>query len=172
MATSNATAYRNYADTQASAFGIPKDFFAALINQESGWNPNAKGSSGEEGIAQLKPGTAPNINRFDPYASMSFSASLLRQYYDRFGTWEMAAAAYNAGPSAVNKYGDVPPSAQGYVSKIMSAVGLGTTSSEKLATTTTGGAAALTPSMSTAKILFWAAAVIVLIVVVRGVSNG
>lgn len=169
MPSTNASAYRNYADVQADAFGIPREFFASLINAESGWNPKAVSPKGAQGIAQLMPGTAPNIDRFDPYASMSFAASLLKQYYDKFGSWELAAAAYNAGPGAVTKYGGVPPysETQDYIGKLKDSLGLSSDSSVGKSKTGTD----LQPSMNALRIVFWASAVIVLAIVLKGISK-
>lgn len=166
MANADVSALRTYADSQADSFGIPRDIFENLISQESGWNPNAKGSAGEEGIAQLMPGTAPNINRFDPFASMNFAASLLKQYYDKFGSWSLALAAYNAGPGAVTK-GNIPSSTQSYIASILGKSGVTTTGASLSPGGTREDIGA--PSMSAAKVVFWAAVVIVLVVVIRGV---
>ncbi len=146
-----------YADTQANAYGIPSGFFRDLIDQESNWNPNAVSSAGAQGIAQLMPNTAPETNRFDPYASLSKAAELLRGYFDRFGSWELAAAAYNAGPAAVSKYGGVPPysETQNYVQKLF------------------GGSAGMDfgKAPEVTKILFWAAAALIAIIVIGSVSK-
>jgi soluble lytic murein transglycosylase-like protein len=153
---------KSYAETQANAYGIPPQIFTNLIQTESSWNPNAVSSEGAQGIAQLMPGTAPNINRFDPYASMQYAAQLLRSYFDKFGSWDMAVAAYNAGPGAVQKYGGVPPypETQSYVSKI-----LGTQAS------TGSGKSGGNVNVNSLKILFWAAVVMVTLIVVHGVAG-
>jgi soluble lytic murein transglycosylase-like protein len=151
-------ALKSYAEQEANAYGIPPHILTGLITVESGWNPNAVGQSGEEGITQLMPGTAPNINRFDPYQSISFTAQLLRSYFDRFGSWDNALAAYNAGPN-----GDFNnPQTQGYIGKILGA-------SDQKSTATAAGKPV---NVNSLKILFWAAVAIVGIVLVRGVSGG
>ena len=45
----------------------------------------------------------------------------LREMYDRFGDWEHALAAYNAGPAAVDRFGGIPPYAetQEYVERVL-----------------------------------------------------
>ena len=145
---------KSYATTQANAYGIPPPIFSNLIATESGWNPSAIGAAGEEGIAQLKPGTAPEINRFDPFASLTKSAQLLRGYFDRFGSWPLAIAAYNVGPNnKAIQSGQIPNS--GYVGKVL---GL-----------SVGNAGA--NMQGTLKILFWSAAAIVAIVVIGSVSK-
>lgn len=147
-------ALKSYAEQQANAYGVPPQLFTNLISTESGWNPYAVGAAGEQGIAQLMPGTAPGINRFDPFQSLAFSAQLLRSYFDRFGSWDMAVAAYNAGPRG--NFSN--PQTQSYVQKIL---GGGTSSG-------TGATAVNTGAL---KILFWAAVVIVGIIVIAGVSQ-
>ena len=119
---------KTYAEQQAAAYGIPPDIFLNLITTESNWNPNAVSPANAQGIAQLEPGTAPNINRFDPFASLKYAAQLLSSYFAKYGDWSLALAAYNAGPGAVATYGGVPPYAetQDYVKKILG----GTTSAE------------------------------------------
>ena len=149
------SALQSYANQQANAYGIPPQILSNLIQTESGWNPNAIGAAGEQGIAQLMPGTAPNINRFDPYQSISFAAGLLRKYFDQFGSWNQALAAYNAGPNG--NFNN--PQTQGYISKILGGTGAGTGAG------TSNGVA-----LNSLKILFWAAVVMVTIVVVHGVA--
>ena len=145
---------QTYANQQANAYGVPPQILSNLIQTESGWNPNAVGAAGEQGITQLMPGTAPNINRFDPYQSISFTAGLLRKYFDQFGSWDQALAAYNAGPNG--NFNN--PQTQGYVSKILGGTGTGKSAGAS------GGIA-----LNSLKILFWAAVVMVTVVIAHGV---
>jgi soluble lytic murein transglycosylase-like protein len=61
------------------------------------------------------------VDATDPLENLDGGARYLRQQYDRFKSWRLALAAYNAGPEAVAKYDDVPPYAetQGYVLAIL-----------------------------------------------------
>lgn len=158
---SDTASLKTYAEQQANAYGIPPDIFLNLITTESNWNPNAVSSTGAQGIAQLEPSTAPNINRFDPMASIQFAAQLLSSYFKKYGDWGMALAAYNAGPGAVAAYGGIPPypETQSYVQKILGGI------------SPVAGSAGVT-SVQSLKIFFWAAVVIVGIVVLAGVSHG
>ncbi len=110
---------------QAAALdnGIPTDLFMRLIQQESGWNPNAVSPEGAIGLAQIMPATARalRINPFVPSENLNGGARYLRSMFDRFGSWQLALAAYNAGPEAVEKYRGVPPYAetQNYVQTIL-----------------------------------------------------
>jgi len=96
----------------ADKYGVPRDLFAALITQESGWNPHAVSSTGAQGLGQLMPGTARNLgvsNPFDPAQNLDGAARYFSQQLHTFGSEDNALAAYNAGPGAVQKYGGVPP---------------------------------------------------------------
>lgn len=99
------------ARTTAQRHGVPADLFLRLIQQESGWNPNARSHKGAMGLAQLMPGTARalGVNPRVAAENLDGGARYLRTQYNTFGTWRLALAAYNAGPGAVQKYGGVPP---------------------------------------------------------------
>jgi len=57
------------------------------------------------------PGTAARlgVDANDPHQNLDGGARYLRMQYDRFGSWRLALAAYNAGPEAVEKHGGIPP---------------------------------------------------------------
>lgn len=99
------------AQAMAAKHGIPSDLFLRLVQQESGWNPHARSHKGATGLAQLMPETARRlgVNIHDPRQNLEGGARYLRQMYNRFGSWRLALAAYNAGPGAVEKYNGVPP---------------------------------------------------------------
>lgn len=111
----------------AQKYGIPEELFLNQIQAESSWNPNAKSPVGAIGLGQLMPGTASElgVDPTDPLQNLEGAARYLRQQKDRFGSWELALAAYNAGPSAVEKAGGIPnySETQGYVGKIMGGTG-------------------------------------------------
>lgn len=111
------------AQTAANTYNIPEDLFMRLITQESGWNPKAISPKGAIGLAQLMPGTA-QLLRVDPNVpteNLQGGAHYLRMMYDKFGSWRLALAAYNAGPEAVEKYRGIPPykETQNYVTRIL-----------------------------------------------------
>lgn len=83
-----------------------------------------KGAAGELGIAQIMPQYHPGINPLNPQQALDYAAQLMRSYLDRYGNYELALAAYNAGPGAVQKYGGVPPFevTQNYIKKILGTV--------------------------------------------------
>ena len=103
--------YLAVARTMASKHGIPEDLFLRLVQQESGWNPGAVSHKGATGLAQLMPGTAQKlgVDIHDPHQNLEGGARYLKMMYQKFGSWRLALAAYNAGPGAVAKYGGVPP---------------------------------------------------------------
>jgi soluble lytic murein transglycosylase-like protein len=103
--------YLEVARAAARKHGVPEDVFLRLVQQESGWNTGAVSVKGATGLAQLMPGTADRlgVDINDPGENLEGGARYLRMMYDRFGTWKLALAAYNAGPLAVEKHGGVPP---------------------------------------------------------------
>jgi soluble lytic murein transglycosylase-like protein len=115
--------YLSVARVAAQNNNIPVDLFLRLIQQESGWNAQAVSSKGAQGLAQLMPQTAAvlGVDPADPTQNLNGGARYLRQQYNTFGTWRLALAAYNAGPGAVERYGDIPPYAetQNYVQVIL-----------------------------------------------------
>ena len=104
-------AYLEVARAAARKHGVPEDMFLRLVQQESGWNAGAVSNKGATGLAQLMPGTAARlgVDPTVPEQNLDGGARYLRMMYDRFGSWRLALAAYNAGPLAVEKHGGIPP---------------------------------------------------------------
>jgi len=107
----------------AEKYEIPKQIFFNLVTAESNWDAAIVSHRGAIGLTQLMPGTAEElgVDPWNAYDNLDGGARYLRQQYLRFGTWELALAAYNAGPGAVSKYGGIPPykETQEYVRKIL-----------------------------------------------------
>ncbi|SEM88450.1 Transglycosylase SLT domain-containing protein [Gemmobacter aquatilis] len=106
--------YLETAKSAARKHGVPEDLFLRLVQQESGWNPGAVSPKGATGLAQLMPDTARllRVDINDPQENLEGGARYLSMMYGKFGTWQLALAAYNAGPKAVEKHGGVPPYAE------------------------------------------------------------
>jgi Transglycosylase SLT domain/D-alanyl-D-alanine carboxypeptidase len=95
---------------------------------ESGFDPDAGSPAGAQGIAQFLPGTAASYglkNPFDPTEAIDAEAHLMHDLLVRFGSPELALAAYNAGPGAVEGCRCVPdiPETVAYVSRILALLG-------------------------------------------------
>lgn len=115
--------YRNTIAKASIQHGVPTNILSALLKQESGFNPTAKSSAGATGIAQFMPATAQGmgVDPLNPDQSIDGAARYLKQNYDKYGSWDLALAAYNAGPGNVDKYNGIPPfkETQNYVKNIM-----------------------------------------------------
>jgi hypothetical protein len=94
-------------EQDAAENGLPVEFFARVIWQESRFNAQAVSAKGAQGIAQFMPGTADYrglIDPFDPIEALKNSASYLHDLKTQFGNLGLAAAAYNAGPGRVSAF--------------------------------------------------------------------
>ena len=116
-----------YADTIRAAsaeFGVDEAFLRAIIHAESAYNPRALSIKGAQGLMQLMPATANDMGVRDAFdadqnirGGARYLALLLRNFN---GDERLAAAAYNAGATAVLRYNGVPPYAetQVYVERV------------------------------------------------------
>jgi hypothetical protein len=108
----------------AARHGVSAALLAAQLMAESNFNPAAVSSAGAQGIAQFMPATAAAYgldDPFDPEAAIDAQARMMGELLSRFGAVELALAAYNAGPGAVEPCGCIPsyPETQAYVARIM-----------------------------------------------------
>ncbi len=109
-------------EASSKAEGLPVAFFTKLIWRESSFRPTAVSPAGAQGVAQFMPGTASErglVDPFDPASAIPASAKFLGELKRRFGNLGLAAAAYNAGQTAVGNWlagkGSLPFETQDYV---------------------------------------------------------
>jgi hypothetical protein len=126
LATDLATQFEllQQATTLAQKYNLPPEMVAAVIRQESGFDPNATSKAGAQGLMQLMPGTAREMgvqNSYDPSQNLEGGIKYLSQMMGQFhNDPQLALAAYNAGPGRVQRAGGVPniPETQNYVQRI------------------------------------------------------
>ncbi|MCL8208283.1 MAG: lytic transglycosylase domain-containing protein [Actinomycetia bacterium] len=123
-ADTSPAALKTMAAQAAEQAGLPPSVFQALVQVESGYNPQAVSPKGAMGLTQLMPATARALgvsDPFDPAQSLAGGARYLAQLLRQFGSLPLALAAYNAGPGAVQFYGGIPPypETQAYVERVL-----------------------------------------------------
>ncbi|SEW01446.1 lytic transglycosylase domain-containing protein [Luteibacter sp. 329MFSha] len=120
----NITSFGDTIRSASSEFGVDEALLRAVIHAESAFNPRALSVAGAQGLMQLIPGTARDMGVLDAFnvdqnirGGARYLALLLRNFN---GNERLAAAAYNAGPGAVQKYNGVPPydETQVYVERV------------------------------------------------------
>ncbi len=118
--------YRSSIRVAAKSADLHPWLLAALVQAESGFNPEAVSRAGARGLTQLMPAAASDHlveDVFDPDENLRGGADHLRLMLDRFKSLPLALAAYNAGAATVERYDGIPPyrETQGYVRRILSA---------------------------------------------------
>ncbi len=104
--------YQETVSKYSSEFNVPEPLIFAVIKAESGFDPNAQSPAGAMGLMQLMPSTfswvaglcgdkepVGSITEVD--ANIKYGTYYLSYLYEKFGNWETAVAAYNAGHGRV-----------------------------------------------------------------------
>lgn len=115
---------QQYAVDKAVEYGLDPRLVMNVMSRESAGNPNATSSKGAHGYFQLMPATARElgVDINDPRQNIEGGVRYLAQMSARHnGDPTLTAAAYNAGPGAVQRHGGVPPYAetQAYVANVV-----------------------------------------------------
>lgn len=111
----------------SSRIGVQPALVNAVVMAESAGNPSAISTAGAQGLMQLMPGTSASCgisNPFDPQQNVDCGTRYLHGLLQRYNNnVELAVAAYNAGPGAVDQYHGVPPYAEtrAYVDRVLTA---------------------------------------------------
>jgi soluble lytic murein transglycosylase-like protein len=119
-------AYDNLIREAAERYRVDPALIRSIMHAESGFDPSAVSRAGAMGLMQLMPEVAEAfgvVHPFDPRENIMGGARLLRELLDHYsGDVRLAVASYNAGPTAIENYGDVPPfrETQGYVKRVTS----------------------------------------------------
>lgn len=123
-ATYSSHAFRDLIRQNAMAYRLEEALVKAVIKAESNYNPQSVSKKGAQGLMQLIPETARLMrvnDPFDPAENIRGGSNYLRLMLDQFnGNIDLALAAYNAGPNAVQRHGGIPPYAetQQYVQRV------------------------------------------------------
>ena len=122
---SGSDVYDNIILKAAGTFGVDRALIKAVIHAESGFDPNAVSRKGARGLMQIMPKNDIALeisNPFDPAQNIMGGTQYLKRMLTRYNEkLSLALAAYNAGPSAVDKYNNIPPyeETRTYVQRVM-----------------------------------------------------
>ena len=102
---SHLTGLQQYAANQAQKYGVPVNVLLAQINQESGWNPNARSNAGAIGIAQFMPATWNGLMKryglsgspTNPQLALQVMARYMGGLIHQYGDVRDALSVYNSG---------------------------------------------------------------------------
>ena len=110
-------------ERSARAHQVDPLLVQSVMQVESNYNPYAVSRKGAEGLMQLMPSTSRMLgvtNSFDPVENIEAGVKYLKYLQSLYHDDRLALAAYNAGPSAVTKFSEVPPypETQNYVERV------------------------------------------------------
>ncbi len=110
--------HKDYVEKYADEYNVPPELVYAVIQTESNFDENARSGAGAQGLMQLMPETFEWVSRnllkepeptgdiMDPETNIKYGTYYLRYLKNRFGNWETAIAAYNAGHNRVDSWLD------------------------------------------------------------------
>ena len=105
--------YDDLISDASERYGVAFPLLKAIIKAESDFDPNAVSHKGATGLMQIMPQNFDLLgleDPFDPWQNINAGARYFKQMYDRFkGKLALSLAAYNAGPTAVDRYQTIPP---------------------------------------------------------------
>ena len=117
--TSYPKKYEELVEKYAFEYNVPEYIIYAVINTESGFDPNAKSSTGAFGLMQMMPNTFKYLTSdrhldeeiefeelADPDTAIRYGTYYLRYLFDKFHKWNVVFAAYNAGEGRVSEWLD------------------------------------------------------------------
>ena len=120
------SAIRALVDRVAAEVGLDGKLAHAVVRVESNYEPLAISPKGAMGLMQIMPVLMRQYDvadPFDPAGNLRAGMTHLRGLVQRLGL-SRALAAYNAGESAVTRYGGIPPyrETENYVRKVIAAL--------------------------------------------------
>ena len=117
------TPYAAQFATAGAKYGVDPKLLSAIAKAESNYNPTAVSGAGAEGLMQIMPSTAAGlgVDPLNPSQAIDGAAQIMAGNLQKFGSVDLAVAAYNAGGGAVSRYGGVPPysETQNYVRRVL-----------------------------------------------------
>lgn len=137
--------YEEFVNICSEKYGVPEEIIYSVIRTESGFDPSSKSHAGAVGLMQITPDTYDWLlfvrkeekvyELTDPFTSIDFGTYFLAYLYDKFGSWDTAFAAYNAGMNRVSEWlrderyskdgelANIPyPETENYVKKVNNAI--------------------------------------------------
>lgn len=107
---------------QAKSMGVDPAIVLSIAKTESGFRQNIKSASGHVGVFQLSPATAKTmgLNAYDLNDNIKGGITYYKNMLNKFGSMELAVAAYQTGPLNISRNGNrVPSYSRPFVSRIM-----------------------------------------------------